>query len=153
MKSRHPLSTGEELVTAVWLARANAPCHAARRGLGAGAVRFPKLTVIALAVSLPLAACSSGDWKNLTSFGETSNDDEEAAPQTASAAPRPVAQAVPQALPQSGAQPATDPWCTQVMGSDVAQAQRSGLDQATQQRMAVTSYRQCLAFFAGANPR
>jgi hypothetical protein len=43
-----------------------------------------------------------------------------------------------------------DPWCSQVMTSDVAMAQRSGMDQATQQRMAVSSYRQCLAIFAGA---
>jgi hypothetical protein len=38
------------------------------------------------------------------------------------------------------------------MSADVAMAQRNGLDQATQQRMAVTSYRQCLAIFAGATP-
>ncbi len=45
-----------------------------------------------------------------------------------------------------------DPWCSQVMSADVAMAQRNKLNQATQQRMAVTSYRQCLAIFAGAAP-
>lgn len=122
-------------------------------------MRIPKLTVLALAVSLPLAACSS-EWDYLTSFGGSSNKDDEEmvaeapAPQTAqttSSAPRQVASAQPGAPAQAGA-PAMDPWCSQVMTADVAMAQRNGLDQATQQRMAVASYRQCLAIFAGSTP-
>jgi 3-oxoacyl-ACP reductase-like protein len=111
-----------------------------------------------LAVSLPLAACSSGDWDYLTSFGSTPDDEEvvaeapqtptQSARQTASSAPRQVASG-PAAAP--GQAPAMDPWCSQVMTADVAMAQRNGLDQATQQRMAVTSYRQCLAIFTNAN--
>lgn len=118
-------------------------------------MRFPRLAVLALAVSL--ASCSS-EWDYLTSFGSPPSDDEEViaeapAPQTAqpSSAPRQVASAQA-ATPSAPAQtaPAMDPWCSQVMTADVAMAQRNGLDQATQQRMAVASYRQCLAVFAGA---
>lgn len=118
-------------------------------------MRFPKLAALALAVSL--ASCSS-EWDYLTSFGSPPSDDEEMvaeapapqpANQPASSTPRQVAAAQPGAPAQAGA-PAMDPWCSQVMTADVANAQRNGLDQATQQRMAVTSYRQCLAIFAGA---
>jgi hypothetical protein len=126
-------------------------------------VRFPTFAVLALAVSLPLAACSSGDLDYLTSFGSAPSDDEDVvaeAPQTpnqspsqtanqaASSAPRQVAAG----QPGTPSAPAMDPWCSRVMSADVAMAQRNGLDQATQQRMAVTSYRQCLAIFAGATP-
>ena len=122
-------------------------------------MRFPIFAVLALAVSLPLAACSSGDLDYLTSFGSAPSDDEEVvaeAPQPPSetpsqtAAPRQVAAAQPGTA--SAQAPGMDPWCSQVMSADVAMAQRNGLDQATQQRMAVTSYRQCLAIFAGAAP-
>lgn len=125
-------------------------------------MRFPKLAVLTLAVSLPLTACSS-EWDYLTSFGSPPADDEEVvaeapAPQTAtqtatqaaSSAPRQVASAQPGTPPVQAAAPAMDPWCSQVMTSDVAMAQRNGMDQATQQRMAVASYRQCLAIFTGA---
>lgn len=121
-------------------------------------MRIPKLSVLALAVSLPLAACSS-EWDYLSSFGGSSNNDDEevvaeapAAPTpTTGSAPRQVASAQPAAPAQAGA-PAMDPWCSQVMTADVAMAQRNGLDQATQQRMAVASYRQCLTIFAGSTP-
>lgn len=122
-------------------------------------MRFPKLAVLALAVSLPLAACSTSDLDYLTSFGGTPSDDEEIVaeapePQTATqaaiAASRQVASAQPATPSVQATAPAMDPWCSQVMTSDVAMAQRSGMDQATQQRMAVSSYRQCLAIFAGA---
>ena len=120
-------------------------------------MRFPRLAVLALAVSLPLGACSSGDLDYLTSFGSTPNDDEEviaeaapSQPASQTATPRQVASAPPAA--PAGA-PAMDPWCSQVMTADVAMAQRNGLDQATQQRMAVTSYRQCLTIFAGSAPQ
>lgn len=118
-------------------------------------MRIPKLAVLALAFSLPLSACSSGDWDNLTSFGGASNDDEEvvaeapAAPSQAVSAPRQVASTAAPSAPAQAA-PAMDPWCSQVMTADVAMAQRNGLDQATQQRMAVASYRQCLAIFPSA---
>src|SRR5688572_23126232 len=95
----------------------------------------------------------------LTSFGSAPSDDEEVvaeAPQTASEASNQAASSAPRqvatAQPGTPSAPAMDPWCSQVMSADVAMAQRNGLDQATQQRMAVTSYRQCLAIFAGATP-
>jgi hypothetical protein len=122
-------------------------------------VRFPIFAVLTLAVSLPLAACSSGDLDYLTSFGSARSDDEEVVAEvppppsetlSQTAAPRQVAAAQPGT--PSAQPPAMDPWCSQVMSADVAMAQRNGLDQATQQRMAVTSYRQCLAIFAGAAP-
>jgi hypothetical protein len=118
------------------------------------AVRFPTFAVLALAVSLPLAACSSGDLDYLTSFGSAPNEDEEVvaeAPATASSAPQQVAAAQPATTAAQA--PAMDPWCSRVMSADVAMAQRNGLDQATQQRMAVTSYRQCLTIFAGSAPQ
>lgn len=122
-------------------------------------MRFPKLAVLALAVSL--ASCSS-EWDYLTSFGSPPDDDEEVvaeapapqnANQAASSTPRQVASAQPAtpSAPAQGTAPVMDPWCSSVMTADVAMAQRNGLDQATQQRMAVSSYRQCLAIFAGAN--
>lgn len=115
-------------------------------------MRFPTLAVLALAVSLPLTACSS-EWDYLTSFGSPSRDDEEVVAEAPAAqpasAPRQVASAAPASAPAQAA-PAMDPWCSQVMTADVAMAQRNGLDQATQQRMAIASYRQCLAIFAGA---
>lgn len=116
-------------------------------------MRFPKFAVLALAVSL--ASCSS-EWDYLSSFGAAPSDDEEVVAevpanqtpnQAAGSAPRQVASA--QAAPAQATAPAMDPWCSQVMAADVAMAQRNGLDQATQQRMAVASYRQCLAIFAG----
>lgn len=118
-------------------------------------MRFPKLAVLALAVSL--ASCSS-EWDYLTSFGNPPSDDEEVVaeapapqvPSQPSSAPRQVAQAAAPSAPAQATAPAMDPWCSQVMTADVAMAQRNGLDQATQQRMAVSSYRQCLAIFAGA---
>lgn len=119
-------------------------------------VRFPRLAVLALAVSLPLGACSS-EWDYLTSFGSPASDDEDVvaeappAPSQAASAPRQVASAAAPAAPAPAA-PAMDPWCSQVMTADVAMAQRNGLDQATQQRMAVASYRQCLAIFASSAP-
>lgn len=113
-----------------------------------------KLAVLALAVSLPLAACSTGDLDYLTSFGSTPSDDEEVvaeapAPPPASISPRQVASAQPATPGAQATAPAMDPWCSKVMTSDVAMAQRNGMDQATQQRMAVASYRQCLTIFAG----
>jgi hypothetical protein len=119
-------------------------------------VRFPRLAVLALSLSMPLAACSSGDLDYLTSFGSAPDDEEMVAeapaPETAgqpaaSSAPRQVATG----QPGSPSAPAMNPWCSQVMTADVTMAQRNGLDQATQQRMAVTSYRQCLAIFTDAN--
>jgi len=120
------------------------------------AVRFPTFAVLALAVSLPLAACSSGDLDYLTSFGSAPSEDEEVVaevPAAASSAPRQVAEAQPATTAAQTTAPAMDPWCSRVMSADVAMAQRNGLDQATQQRMAVTSYRQCLAIFAGSAPQ
>lgn len=109
-----------------------------------------KLAVFALAICLPLAACSSGDLDYLTSFGGSSSDDEQVvAPAPQTAASRQVASAQP--APAQAA-PAMNPWCSQVMTADVAMAQRNGMDQATQQRMAVASYRQCLAIFGDVTP-
>jgi len=88
----------------------------------------------ALLLLLPfLAGCTDADWNHLMSFGG-SRDREEVTQAAATApAPAPVAAA-----------PASNAFCTNVAQQD---ATGNGYDQATQQRVALQSYQQCVAIF------
>jgi hypothetical protein len=89
------------------------------------------MRVPVLLLLLPLlAGCTDADWDNLISFGG-----HDAATQVATAAP---AVATPPAPPASNA------FCMDVARKD---ATTNDFDEATQQRVAVRSYQQCVAIF------
>ena len=91
------------------------------------------MRVCVILLILPfLAACSGLDWDHLTSFG-TSERAQAAAP-----APVSVARAA------APAQPAPNAFCMAVAKQD---ATGNGFDTATQQRVAVSSYQQCVGVF------
>jgi hypothetical protein len=98
------------------------------------------MRVLPLFVLLPLlAGCSSSDWDHLFRFG---NDTDEAA------APAPkVAAAAPPAGAQPAQAPSPDPFCLAVAKED---ATENDFDTATENRVALRSYRQCVQIF-GAN--
>ncbi len=95
-------------------------------------MRIPVLLLV-----LPLlAGCSDADWNHLMSFGG-SRDRRDVTQAAAPAAPVPVAAAAP----------ASNAFCMGVANQD---ATSNGYDPATQGRVALQSYRQCVAIF-GAN--
>ena len=101
---------------------------------------------ISIAAALLLSACSDQDWSHALTFVGVGGS--KAAP----AQPRPVAQSRPmaQAAPaQAPAQQAAPPnqFCESVASQD---AQGNDFDPATQQRVFVQSYQQCVAVFGGA---
>ena len=104
--------------------------------------------VICIAAALLLSACSDQDWSHALTFVGVGGS--KAAP----AQPRPVAQSRPmaQAAPapaQAPAQQAAPPnqFCESVASQD---AQGNDFDPATQQRVFVQSYQQCVAVFGNA---
>ena len=102
--------------------------------------------VICIAAALLLSACSDQDWSHALTFVGVGGS--KAAP----AQPRPVAQSRPmaQAAPtQAPAQHAAPPnqFCESVASQD---AQGNDFDPATQQRVFVQSYQQCVAVFGNA---
>jgi hypothetical protein len=95
---------------------------------------FP-MRVPLLLIALPLlAGCTDADWNRLMSFGGGS-DNPAASAQMARAAPAP-------APAQAAAAP--DPFCLGVAKQD---ATTNGFDQATQGRVAIRSYQQCVGIF------
>ena len=80
-----------------------------------------------------LAGCTDADWDNLTSFGPRDQ-----AQVAQAAAP------VPATAAASAAPPAGNAFCLGVARQD---ATTNGFDQATQQRVAVRSYQQCVELF------
>jgi hypothetical protein len=90
------------------------------------------MRVCAILLVLPfLAACSGVNWDSLTSFGTSER------PQAAAPAPVSVARA-------AAAQPAPNAFCMAVARQD---ATGNGFDTATQQRVAISSYQQCVGVF------
>jgi hypothetical protein len=90
------------------------------------------MRVLTLLLVLPLlAACSADDWNYLTSFGASKPAEAEVA-------------AAPATVPAASAPPAANAFCVGVAKQD---ATSNGFDTATQQRVAVNSYRQCVAVF------
>lgn len=83
-----------------------------------------------------LAACTDASWDRLMSFGKTAPP----------AATQPAArQAAAAPAPQS-APAAPDPFCLGVARHDAA---GKGFDQATEGKVTIRSYQQCVTLFAG----
>jgi pyruvate/2-oxoglutarate dehydrogenase complex dihydrolipoamide acyltransferase (E2) component len=101
---------------------------------------------LAFLLFLPLlTGCSGSTWDYLTSFGSDADDTPEvaaaAAPDQASA-PAPAAPAAAQGAPNA--------FCMAVARQD---ATENGFDTATQQRVLVRNYRQCVATFGNSVPK
>jgi hypothetical protein len=107
-------------------------------------MRTQALTISALIALLPLlAGCSAGDWDYLTHFGSDSKAEAPAAqPRIAEARPQP-APAAPAGAQPGQAQP-PDPFCLAVARED---ATGGGFDTATENRVALRSYQQCIQLF------
>jgi hypothetical protein len=83
-----------------------------------------------------LAGCGASQWDYLTSFGSPARP---AIAQPASAQPAAISRAT---APPAPAQP--DPFCLAVAKNDASGA---GFDQATQGKVALRSYQQCVGIF------
>lgn len=95
-----------------------------------------KRAVASVIMLVLLCGCTDAGWDdalNYAGFGETPD----APPQPV----RPVEAAPSQAASQDNARQA---WCQSVAGSDVIKAQSDGFTPDTVNRMAVTSYSQCM---------
>jgi len=114
-------------------------------------VRFPAF----LAAAFLLSACSEQDWNHALTFTGLGDSHENkspppAAPQPAAMArPAPMtAQAAPAPAPvPEGAQPQPNAFCESVASQD---AGSNDFDPATQRRVFVQSYQQCVAVFGDA---
>jgi hypothetical protein len=105
-------------------------------------LRRVSMRILSVLVFLPLlAGCSGGDWDYLFHFGNDTKEAGEPAP------PPKVAAAAPPAGAQPAQAPAPDPFCLAVAKED---ATESGFDTATENRVALRSYQQCVQIF-GAN--
>jgi hypothetical protein len=95
------------------------------------------MRVCVLLIALPLlAGCTDTDWNRLMTFG---GSDKPAAPAQDAQPPARIAQTAP-----AGAQPAPDPFCLAVARQD---ATTNGFDAATQGKVAVRSYQQCVGLY------
>jgi hypothetical protein len=104
------------------------------------------MRALILVALLPLlAACSGADWDYLTHFG---SDPGKASQPEPRAEARPTQTASAAAAAPAGAQPAQaqqpDPFCLAVAQEDAGQ---NGFDTATENRVAVRSYQQCIQVF------
>jgi hypothetical protein len=98
---------------------------------------------VCLAAACLLAGCSDQDWNHALTFtGLGGSHDDQPPP----VAPAPtVARIVPAPAPvPEGAQPQPNAFCESVASQDT---QGNNYDPATQQRVFVQSYRQCVAVF------
>ena len=99
--------------------------------------------MIAVAIAgLLLSGCSDMGWDGAMSYIGLGSSNNPAQTETA------AAEAAPAAPPR--ADPA-DAWCRKVATQDGQTAARNGFDAATQERVATTSYRQCIQIPAGAS--
>jgi hypothetical protein len=90
------------------------------------------MRALVLLLLLPLlAGCGASQWDYLTSFGSPARP--------AIAQPAPISRAAP---PPAGTQP--DPFCLAVAKNDASGA---GFDQATEGKVALRSYQQCVGIF------
>jgi hypothetical protein len=106
-----------------------------------------------LAAALLLSACSDQDWNHALTFTGLGGSHENPSPQPVAAArpaqPAPVtaqAGSMPASVPE-GAQPQPNAFCVSVATQD---ASGNDFDPATQQRVFVQSYRQCVVVFGDA---
>jgi hypothetical protein len=99
-----------------------------------------------LAAACLLSACSDQDWNHALSYTGLSHD--EASPEAqpaASAAPAPMtAQAAPVAVVAADAPAGPNAFCASVASQD---SQTNDFDPATQRRVFVQSYQQCVTVF------
>ena len=109
-----------------------------------------------LAATLFLSACSDQDWSHALTFAGLGGARENPAPPSAAPSrPQATAQSAPvtaQAAPApaampEGAQPQPNAFCMSVATQD---ASSNDFDPATQQRVFVQSYRQCVTVFGDA---
>jgi hypothetical protein len=105
-----------------------------------------------LAAALLLSACSDQDWNHALTFtglGSRENPPSQPAAAARPAQPAPgMAQVAPAPAPvPEGAQPQPNAFCMSVATQD---AGGNDFDAATQQRVFVQSYRQCVAVFGDA---
>jgi hypothetical protein len=100
----------------------------------------------ALALALSLSACSSVNWNNWNYSGPPHMD----AFKTTASMEVPAATEVPTAPASQSSTAETR--CLETAAGDLANAQKDGFDEATQQRMAAISYRQCMEFGVGTTP-
>lgn len=109
------------------------------------------MRIFAVLLLVPLlGGCARGDWEYLTSFGAPRKAvaPAPAAPVTATrAAPTTVARAAPV---QAASAPAPDPFCMAVAKQD---AMENGFDPATQGKVALRSYQQCVQVFGSVAER
>jgi hypothetical protein len=99
-----------------------------------------------LAAAVFLSACSDQDWNHALTFtglGGSHEDAPDAQP-VARAAPAPMTAQVTSAPIPEGAQPQPNAFCESVASQD---AQGNNYDPATQRRVFVQSYQQCVAVF------
>jgi|HubBroStandDraft_2_1064218.scaffolds.fasta_scaffold1064815_2 hypothetical protein len=99
-----------------------------------------------LAAAVFLSACSDQDWNHALTFTGLggSHDNASDAPPVARAAPAPMTAQVTTAPIPDGAQPRPNAFCESVASQDT---QGNNYDPATQRRVFVQSYQQCVAMF------
>ena len=110
---------------------------------------MPRIVVL-FAAALLLSACSDQDWNYALTFTGLGPHDDQAAQTSASvqpeATPQPARTVQAPPAPE-GAQPKPNAFCEAVAAQD---AGGNDFDAATQSRMFVQSYRQCVAVFGDA---
>jgi hypothetical protein len=109
-------------------------------------------TIAALAAALLLSACSDQDWDHALSYTGMGGAHDEAAaePAATTAQPTPMtAQAAPASaqVAASGTTAQPNAFCESVASQD---AGGNDFDPATQKRVFIQSYQQCVAIFGGA---
>jgi hypothetical protein len=96
-----------------------------------------------LAAAVFLSACSDQDWNHDLTFTGLGHENAPEA-QPAAARPAPMTAQVASAPIPEGAQPQPNAFCESVASQD---AQGNNYDAATQRRVFVQSYQQCVAVF------
>ena len=110
---------------------------------------------VCLTAALFLSACSDQDWSHALTFAGLGGSHDNPSPPPAAPPPQAAAQPAPvtaQAAPApaampEGAQPQPNAFCMSVATQD---AGGNDFDAATQQRVFVQSYRQCVTVFGDA---
>ena len=100
-----------------------------------------------LAAACLLSGCSDQDWNHALTFTGLSHGEASPEAQPAASAPAPMprtAQAAPASVVAVDAPPAPNAFCESVAVQD---SQRNDFDPATQRRVLVRSYQQCVAVF------
>jgi hypothetical protein len=97
-----------------------------------------------LAAACLVSGCSDQDWNHALTFTGLGHENAPDAQPVARAAPAPMRAQVASAPIPEGAQPQPNAFCESVASQD---AQGNNYDPATQRRVFVQSYQQCVAVF------